>query len=954
MKRRWTFPPERPQRWSCVAAAAVLGWPAASLAEGAQATDFLPRFAHREQRPALHSHLRVEPDADGLLVADLAFGSGGHPTALELPAHLGKGYVFYQPVAVQGRSATNVYYAERFTGPLRPLAQLPFVVQSIRAGFDRLYVLAPGIKIALDPKSGAVLPLDPLPPLVTIETLEFAGSGRAALSAPLLGVLGTTDAGLSWRPIRDAVSVEAPSGAGQLLVHAHGSTFALGPELELLPPPKDKEQDAGYAAWRAQIQQLGFSSPDDWGQVLTTAISRGVKVGKSIVALEDGQLLIASSSGPFQVTRAQAPTEQMSCLGVPERRQSALFLCRGQGVSLLRYSSGRLTKLFESPLTKDRSAANAPRLLAFGRGAFLLAGACAQSSSPAPTPSPTADELYCHWSARGARTLLLPKPSPTASLERHRSFVTDDAGAWRLVWEDGSKQFRALRLASDVRAAPSVRVFPVTTQESLLPLLAMGSLLPNAQVDEEGFRVWVVQGERFVGVQLLAQGGLDYGAVQRPLSHASFYGKNSLIWGAAGFVKQSVDGGMHFEELTMPYRSGDIELSAPLDEHTDAFMGCGDAGCVMGHWIKRGWGLPKTRELPIMTRTPLPPGAGGRHHYACGSGGRPSAPRRHEPASSFEGFWELGAPALPHGFVGTSVGFPHDVARLYAYGPREVPWSRDGRVELWYLDPYDHGSISKSHATSNLVDSFVAAEAMFGTDQGSAVTELVLDPDGSHGVVVLRARSGPTLFTVERDQNLLRVPVVDSATGQDVDLRSIHGAVYSRGQYFLGLTWQRDRLAVARLDERGFSFIAQFPLGEAAARFHALVRSTDGDLGVAMDGDAGLLVYPLEANGALGPPLVLPDRDRRPENCAPETFGFIVDWEVPLTPHLENLDEDPIKVHGLHQKMLVYPKGACLEAMSARVRAVPHFRPAPAGAQTVPLVLQNADSKGNRLSLTCE
>jgi hypothetical protein len=333
--------------------------------------------------------------------------------------------------------------------------------------------------------------------------------------------------------------------------------------------------------------------------------------------------------------------------------------------------------------------------------------------------------------------------------------------------------------------------------------------------------------------------------------------------------------------------------------------------------------------------------------------GTPSAPKRNDAASAFESFWEQRPPLLPSHYLGTSLGFPHDVARLYAYGPKDVPWNRDGRLEFWYLDPFDAHSVQKAQPTGHLVGNFAAAEALLGVDQGSALGELVLDPDAQHGVIVIRARQRESIFIVERNQPLTVVPLLDTHSGEEIELKTLRGAVYARGHYYLGFTFARDQLAVARLDSSGFTLLAVLPLGEAQTRFHRLVRSTSGDLGVAMEGDAGLFVYPLHIDGHVTAPLIAAHQSRRHQACAPEAFGFIVDWELPLSPYLETDQEEPLKVNGLVARMLVYPEGACIEAMSARVRAVPHLSPAEPAPDNVPLVLQNADSNGSRVALLC-
>lgn len=917
-------------------------------------SSFLPRYAHRGPTPSIFSQLRLDANASGMNAAAALLTGSGQPKVLALPPHLGGGYVFYQAVSAQGQSATNIYRSTTFSGALTPLAQLPFAVLDMHAGFDRLVILGTGVKLALDPETGDVLPLDPLPPVVTLQRVAFAGSRRALLSAPLVGVLATSDAGLTWRPLPAVESIEGSRG-DELLVKADGRTLQVGPQLELVPPRSASQANAARLAWESHVSQLGFSSVDDWGNSLSIALSRGVSVGKQIVALDHGYLIVARAEDSYEVARQPAPAENVSCLGVPDGAVAALFLCRGAQITLFRYSAGQLSQVYQAP----RSSANttsARELLTFGPGAFLLSGDCQRPGAAEHTRGP-----FCHVSARGARSLMaLPvsrdskRPDPPA---RYVSFAVDERAAFRLHWRQPERAFvvDALVTASALPSGEAGKQasFAVTTQESLLPLLQSGALLPHAQRDQDGFLVWVAQGEKFVGVRLLSTGGLDYGAVQRPLSRALFYGKKALVWGASGFAKQSTDGGLHFEDLTLPYRSGDPELSAPLDRHTSTLMGCGDAGCVLGHWLKRGWLAPDPEDLPVVPRKAVPPPGGGRHHFSCGLHGTASPIKRSDPASAFESFWEQRPPHLPANYLGTSLGFPHDVARLYAYGPKDVPWNRDGRLELWYLDPFDAHAVHKSQATGHMVGNFAAAEGLLGVDQGSALGELVLDPDAIHGVVVVRARQRESVFTVKQNQPLAVVPLVDTRSGQEIELKTLRGAVYARGHYYLGFTFARDQLAVARLDASGFTLIAVLPVGDAQARFHALVRSTSGDLGVAMEGDAGLFVYPLHVDGHLDGPLIAAHQSRRHAACAPEAFGFIVDWELPLSPYLETLQEEPLKVNGLLARVLVYPQGTCLDSMSARVRAVPPLSRAEPATDSVALVLQNADSNGSRIPLLC-
>lgn len=900
---------------------------------------FIPRYAHRGAQRFIQHGLRIERTQESIAVSSEIFSSGGEPKLLELPDHLGGGFIFFQAVGVENESATQIYHSDSFTGPLKPLARLPFVVLHIRAGFDRLYALGTGIKVALDAETGATLGLDPLPEVVTVENVEFAGSQRATLLAPLLSVIATNNAGLNWKPVANATSLEHSSDPNQLLVRTAAGVFKL--DHNLAPSIQVEAQKTHVTPI---VPGASFNN-EEFGADLLQVLARGVRVSDQIIAIHRARLLLAPAEGPFEVTRRTTALDpSASCVGVPDEGKSALFLCRGAQLDLLRFHAGKLSQVYSAPL--NAKPLNQLSLLSFGQGAFLLKGSCPGAAAHDQQTSRATP--LCYLTRRSTQTVLGPR-SPNA----HLSFATHLKGSWSILWNSQKNSFEVTQLSSASLTKKSL-FFSVDKTDSLLELLSAGSSLPQATKTSDGFSLWVTHGEKFMGVHLTADGTVDSGALQRPLSRASFYGEKALVWGAAGFAKQSVDGGLHFNELQFPFRSGDAELSANLDPHADTQVGCGDAGCVTGHLLRRGWTAQTISEAPEVERTPLTPPGGGRHNFKCGATAISSPNRRSEAVSAFEGFWELKPPILAPAYQGISVSFPHDQARLYAYGPRDIPWNRDGRFELWYINPYSVAKVQKTRPSYHLAQDLIAAETLLGTiDQGTSFSESALDPDARAGVILLHSRGAQSLLSWLDGGPLVRVEL-RTESGDEVTLRGLRGVVLSKGQIYLAYLSDNASLSVARLESTGFYQLATLPLGESGSRGAQLVRSTEGNLGVAMEGDAGLFAYPLHEDGSLGPPIVAKHQSRRPLSCASEATGFVVERELALSPYLETEQGEAIKTTGLRAKMIVGSREPCIEAMTARVRTLPQLTPAQGGAQAVPLSILNADSAGNRLELLCE
>jgi hypothetical protein len=73
------------------------------------APHIVPRHFLRMEGRRIESGLRIESSADSVRVARTVFRQGGEPQGLPLPEHLGGGYLFFQPLGIDGSTYTAFY-----------------------------------------------------------------------------------------------------------------------------------------------------------------------------------------------------------------------------------------------------------------------------------------------------------------------------------------------------------------------------------------------------------------------------------------------------------------------------------------------------------------------------------------------------------------------------------------------------------------------------------------------------------------------------------------------------------------------------------------------------------------------------------------------------------------------------------------------------------------------------
>ena len=925
----------------------------------------VPRHFLRAPGPRIESGLRIESSAERVRVARKVFPQGGEPRGLSLPPHLGGGFLFFQPVAVDGSTYTAFYRSKTWTGELSPLGRIPFAVQHVALGFDRIYALGVSLRAALDLDSGQMLSLAPLPPLATITGLSFDGPRRALVSGPLVGVLYTRDAGLTWTHVRGAESIEVDLAGSHLFVRTSSGLSLVNDEgdavlvhdanldqgslrtldFERVLDGQSGEDFLGMMApadGRKLGTDLGAPSRDLLERQWLSVVTRGAPHKGAAFAIDGGELLklgldegLELRSYPSEVARTSTC---IATVDESKKQLSPLFLCRGATLQTYRLAPDGRGKRDAAPtLDLVWEGSSEREVLTWGNGGVLLSGACGARKSTFEV---------CHLNTAGARSLRLPmrklgrEPSP--------AYATTSHGA-EVAWFDRTTNTikRALLSAPDT-PPKKPQSFALPSDHSIAELIKAGAVLPRASVTKEGLNLWATHREQFVGV-LLGDGETpSFGVVQRPLRRALFDGPRALLWGAAGFAKQSVDGGQTFEELSLPYRSGDAELAVVDHGRAAVTMGCTAVGCSLGRLLKLGWTAPKQTEEKIPEAHPFPVSGLTRFRFTCG--GLVSSPsRRASEADSFPNFWEKRSPTLPAGYDGSSVAFPGDLARFYASGPADTSWSRAGRSEILFVDPWDGLAVRATAPTQKLFLSAADAKTRLGlADPTSGFRFLSMDPDGRGGVMIFRGAATTELFVFEEGQ-----PIEPFSGAHELGHRNLAGAVRSRASFVAsfvhGPTFSLVRLSGGRVHP-----FVDFNLGTNGQRAVQLVRTQRGDLGIALEGDDALFVYPVSDQGELGRPIVVPHESSTPPGCSPEATGYIIDRELAVAPYMETTTSRAIPVSRVRAQVIVGYGKICINSLRAEARDLGDISGARAPTASIPLSIFDADSDGQRSQLICE
>lgn len=944
-------------------------------------------------RRILLDRMRLVAYEDGTLERADELLPVGAVNTLALPGRLGGGFLFQ----ATNSGSTFLYRASSWLGKLRPLVQLSSATSDIVPGFDRLYLRLTQYNklIAIDPQTGEIRSLAPLPPAAAYGGLAFADGFSAVVDTDLRGLLATFDAGATWRPLGlserpTAISVVA----GQPTMFVPGGRYVLDAR--------------GNLTFRADRQIV-----DDVDSEISAVRPAG-PFGRRVLraAVEDGfpdtmQTAVVARSGALaRVSLATGAIVDLAPTAFPEREASCHATRVGPSYGFVCGEREGPTNVyaFVPPLAMQKVMSfPGPRFVASsGNGALVVRGPCEGSAA-----DEAGTRVYCVRASSGATREVRVK----GDLGVERVVALADGRVAVLVPPRSGSTGQLTIL--DGSKMTSVALDLPTKPRSAARELRRGMWLEGFEEREPGvLGGWVESGGPVIGIRIALDGKVTAGEPRDNENGVIVSGRFALSQGEGGRAAESTDGGVTWKVFDMPEH--DVE---PDDANTRA---CGPVGCALGGWVRIGWGKPAVAgdlgpaEAPPSLYVPMksspvvllrcspsgkpvteplpdkpPPKAtvfAEPPPPAYGPFGVPFGPRQppQPQKTPWLPFRNTPAPTLADGEIGIDNGAPSDVVsmRAYAWGKKGSDWARTGHFAIRFDDRFDPAGGLRSSAIGAppWADETAATEGMgLGTYPPSSWGAF-LDPSGRHALSHVCRGQGSvcSLYAVSEGQPALLLR--DGAGRTHGFFRPLpHGAVR------LGETWflltpgnAYDIVSLYRADLGVLRLVTTFhrpaPSRYALPEPPRLVRRALGTgLGLLItalpepgEKAGGMFVYPVDPDtGALGEPIALGKRDLGgvlPPRCAEGQDGWLMDTAVDASSNVEFVSGQTRLEPMVEMRLRLDPGSACVEGISARMEttfapekdgpAKPGGdKPAPASA-TVPLAATERGS-GRRWAFSC-
>jgi hypothetical protein len=404
---------------------------------------------------AITAGLRVvSAPRGGILAADERLPQPPVATTA-LPERLGGGFLF-----VVGN---QIWRADRWLGPAKPIFTAPQSVSAIVPGLDRVYLRSQNSVVAIDGRRGAVLDLGPWPASPHVSSYAAADGWRAAAIADLRGAVATFDAGATWRslelpldpkqvvasgdnlavggfegtsprveawyelrpdgssarlagPPREVkgklVDRERPSGPIRLTLSYGGSGVTLTPAASTRGAPERPEPSP---AARTDSEQEDLAARTFGKRPLATAVEDGWPLtdGTAVIARDGALARVRLADGVLtELVRDAFPLKPARChpitLTRPSRAGAFGFVCGEPRAATVVYAydplRGRLVELrrFDKPRVVTSS----------GNGAIAVRGACAPEADAPAAPMPERTKLR---EPDESKAKTEPEPAPLSS-----------------------------------------------------------------------------------------------------------------------------------------------------------------------------------------------------------------------------------------------------------------------------------------------------------------------------------------------------------------------------------------------------------------------------------------------------------------------------------------------------------------------------------------------------------
>lgn len=887
--------------------------------------------------------------------------------ALELPRHLGAGYLFH----VTSSGGTSLWRADAWTADARPIGRIDPPASEIIPGFDRLYLASAthyGIR-ALDPASGKALDLEPLPPAPAYGDMSFTDAWTAVVLAGVRGALASFDAGESWHRVRTEglVTDLEPAGQGSTLIVTERGRFELGPSGRLIQRSargvdasfRGTNSFSSYAADLLAPAEPVKPEPGPLAPALTlgrrplrAAVLRGYPdTAGSAVVIQDGALgRVRLSDGKLLTAQPFAGVEP--CRGV----------ALGAGIGFVCGDARSRTEVYayaDGALALDLSLDGPYAVRSSGNGGLVIDAACeavrrgAAGAAQRDTPGASSAGVARHCIRQVSGGLFDVRVRGEVGTERV-AVLRDGRVAVLIPPRSNTPGRLSLVSATDTQSHDLV-LSPDSGPGARL--VRSGLWLDELWETESGeLGAWVVGAQAFVGVRVDRRGGVAIGRVQEGVDETSFHGADALQVAGAATLRESTDHGFEWRVSALPPA---VLASASAERPRWPVRGCSAVGCAYDDWLRIGFSGELGVPEPVHPAAPervvfdnprfafwaltcdavspaLASGAPAASRAArAGSTKAPSlaaaAPRSAggvPEGSAWLPFEREPAPELRPGDVGYDFGGISEGGAYHAYvwGPASGEWSRRG---VWLARVGDRFSTARPWSTapsrSPWTDPATAATA-FGLDSGTGV-DWWFRPGATErlGVLTLRVRSETSIHLLERDRAVLTLDL-----SRVPDLGIVTGAHAVGDRWYIGAT-RSEQFHLYRIEGDRPELVGVYPLlGRVATQ---LVGSVQGDeLGIwARSAGSGWQVFPIDlATYEAQPPVHVPAAELGgvPPACEAGRPGWLLVAGVPLTETSVSESNTHVEFSGsaaglrtkrLTARVVMDDGGLCVDALAALV-----------------------------------
>jgi hypothetical protein len=654
---------------------------------------------------AIVAGMRIVSSAGGDVVAASDRLPANPVAVVELPERMGGGFL----MAI----GAHLWSAKTWLGIASPLFTMPSAIGEVLVGLDRVYVRSPqGPLVAVDPRTGAVLDLGPLPASPRIASIAALDAWRAVAIADLRGALMTLDAGSSWRPVPLPIEPFRVAPLDEAFSVA-GFDRARAPQWWSVLPD-------GQASW------LGSNPPTHAGAALRAgkpAIDAPLGARPLLAAvidgwpLTDGTALVARDGSLVRVRIDDGAVVETrgDAFSLKPARCHPLSLARAADPGAFGFVCGetRGTTLVlrwdaeQSRLIELRRFDSPREVLSSGNGSLAVRGRCVApdtGAEQAAVPGDAARRERQDWclmapdgdwsemqfsgadidSARlvvlSSRRAVLVRPPEGGDLSSARLTLTDGL-------TDGAH-------ATDL----PLRIAPVPPE--VARVLRWGIWMDGFEERRPGvLSGWIDAAGSMLGVEITLDGELHPGEYIREAGSPVASGRWAFGWTASRGGFETTDGGMTWTK--------EIALPEPIAEpRAERHRSCGPMGCVTAGWLRVGWGAaaqppqaeppparPRAaRRAPNLAMECVPLGSAplaDEPSLLGGDAGPGRRPSLRATASSWgalpqlKAFAGVAGPLVGEGELGKSIDASHPLerglrprplARAYVWGPSAGEW----------------------------------------------------------------------------------------------------------------------------------------------------------------------------------------------------------------------------------------------------------------------------------------